>query len=196
MGHVVYEVVFHLAEFLLSEHHYDDEQKEDKHNEREGKRRHHESQATVDEKLITLWKIDLDIADSRRDIVVEQWLQEDSRLLGVLCREVWSVIDYRAVLVDDAEVVVEEDARALKFVVECNEQLVDVQSLQYRLVIGLRQDAENHIVEQVLLIDILLHQHIVQCLLTVLYRALAMSRRQVERSDPCRVRHRTLKLER
>ena len=33
VGHVVYEVVFHLAEFLLSEHHYDDKQKEDKHNE-------------------------------------------------------------------------------------------------------------------------------------------------------------------
>ena len=196
VGHVVDEVVFHLAEFLLSEHHYDDEQEEDEHDDREGKRRHHEGQATVEEELVALWEIDLDVADSRRDIVVEQRLQKDSRLLGFLCREIWSVIDYRAVLVDDAEVVVEEDAHALKLIVERDEQLVDVQSLQYRLVVGLRQDAENHIIEQVLLIDILLHQHIVQRLLAVLYRALAMSRRQVERRDPCRVGHRTLELER
>ena len=111
-------------------------------------------------------------------------------------RDIEARIEELENILKNAEVVVEEDAHALKLIVERDEQLVDVQSLQYRLVVGLRQDAENHIIEQVLLIDILLHQHIVQRLLAVLYRALAMSRRQVERRDPCRVGHRTLELER
>ena len=125
---------------------------------------------------MTSWEIHFHIADARRRFAIvlshlrpwEQHLHITALLLCLFSFVAGRTISHRAIAFNDAELVIQIISRRLHLFGQRASQLFQIKPLHDGLVVGLADNTEHHIVQQITLIHILSEQHILHSSLTTL----------------------------
>ena len=126
---------------------------------------------------MTVREIDLHITDARRNLAIgrgslrlgEKHLHVTALLLSFSRIVASRTIDGVAVTLNDTELIVEIVTSRLHLVSQNLAKLFDIEALHDGLVIGLAQDLENNVIEEVALVHVLTHEHVLHSALTALH---------------------------